>query len=195
MPSVSNIMQRLIQQSLSILRDGGTLLYPTDTIWGIGCDASNRNAVEKIYRIKQRDHAKSMLVLARPEWVEQCPSVARPFLDGTTKPTTVILPIDALPLMPELADNLPAADGTIGVRVPRHPFCQSLLEALGHPLVSTSANFSGRPSPQGYSDIDPDIKSLVDYALPGLSSFRSGYTQGSRIVMLKTDGAVQILRD
>ena len=185
--------QDILDDAFRTLREGGTLLYPTDTIWGIGCDACNADAVEKIYRIKQRDRHKSMLVLARTEWVTTDDDELQALLNAE-RPTTVILPLERLPSMPKLAHNLPAEDGTIGVRVPRHDFCQQLLALLGRPIVSTSANFSGQPSPKGYDDIALSLKEEIDYCVAPLPCFENGATTGSRIVKLMADGSLSILR-
>ena len=137
----------IIERALATLNVGGTLLYPTDTIWGIGCDAVNPSAIERVYAIKERDHSKSMLILASAEMLSpEVPSEVRQLLLESERPTTVVLP--ARYVTPTLPQNLLAADGTVGVRVPRMDFCQTLLRLFGRPIVSTSANFSGRPSPQ-----------------------------------------------
>ena len=143
--------EEIITQTVEILRSGGTILYPTDTIWGIGCDARNREAVERIYSIKERDHSKSMLMLADcKEW-----SVA-----NGERPTTYILPRELWePLLgTSIADNLPAADGSLGIRVPNHHFCREIIRRLGAPIVSTSANLSGHQSPGCYAEIEEELK-------------------------------------
>ena len=200
-------MQHLIDEIVQVLRHGGTILYPTDTIWGIGCDASNPLAVEKIYALKQRDHAKSMLVLA-----EEFPMVAEDAFEGhfgacepssprsAMRPTTYIIPVADGRLVAadgrvwNLAANLPAADGTLGVRVPHHAFCQQLLKAFGGPIVSTSANFSGEPSPQSFGEISEALKAAVDFCVPPRPEFLSHETRGSRIVRLLADGTQEIIR-
>ncbi len=181
--------EEIIRQTVEALRRGSTILYPTDTIWGIGCDARNADAVERLYAIKERDRAKSMLVLVSSALnVKEFESVERP--------TTYILPYsvwhDGLRL--EMADNLVAADGTLGVRVPRHPFCQEVLRRLGAPLVSTSANLSGRPSPRSYNEIEEELKCRVDWCVPMLPEFLSGENQGSRIVKVSEEGTVTVIR-
>ena len=180
-------MEQIIAQTVEVLRCGGTILYPTDTIWGIGCDARNRDAVERIYAIKERDHSKSMLVLvASGKWQAES--------DG--RPTTYILPeAKWRPLLGDsIADNLPAADGTLGIRVPDHRFCQEVIRLLGAPLVSTSANLSGRPSPATYAEIEEELKRRVDYCVPALPEFLSSETCGSRIVKLAADGTLSVIR-
>ena len=147
-----------IQSALQTLRYGGIILYPTDTIWGIGCDATNEVAVQKIYELKQRPDHKSMIVLLAAER-DLLQYIAAPdmevfnYLDSVTKPTTIIYE-GAL----GLADNLLGADGSVGIRVVKDEFCKHLIKRLGKPIVSTSANLSGKPAPRFYSEIDPVIK-------------------------------------
>lgn len=183
----------LIEKALETLRRGGTLLYPTDTIWGIGCDASCREAVEKIYALKERDHNKSMLVLANEGMLSPTlPAEARELLLHSERPTTVIVPKEMLAVA--LAENLPAKDGTVGVRVPRFGFCEALLEGLGKPIVSTSANLSGRPSPSCYEEIEREVKERVDLALENDESFMHAETGSSRIVKMERGGEMVVIR-
>ena len=202
-------MEHIIQQTVEALRLGKTILYPTDTIWGIGCDARNSAAVERLYAIKERDRSKSMLVLIRSE-VRSRKSEANlqpptsdlqpPTSDlqppTSPRPTTYILPRtvwhDGMHL--EVAPNLPADDGTLGIRVPDHPFCQEVIRRLGAPLVSTSANLSGHPSPLTYNDIEDALKQRVDFCVPPLPEFLSGETRGSRIVKIDPDGSETVIR-
>ncbi len=187
------MISEIIEQTVGVLRKGKTLLYPTDTIWGIGCDARNSEAVEKLYAIKERDHTKSMLVL-----VENLNNLNIPnhLITPTDRPTTYILPEELWrPMLGDgIADNLAAADGSLGVRVPRHTFCQEVIRQLGAPLVSTSANLSGRPSPQRYEEIEEELKQRVDFCVPPLPELLSAETRGSRIVKLLPDGTTAILR-
>ena len=184
-------LDEAIQQTVSALREGKTILYPTDTIWGIGCDARNHNAIERLYAIKERDHSKSMLVLA-----ENNPSVLTMPNTPNSRPITYILPFaiwhDEMHL--EVADNLAAADGTLGVRIPQHVFCQKVIHQLGAPLVSTSANLSGQPSPQSYNDITDELKRRVDFCVPPLPELLSSETRGSRIVKITPDGSQTVIR-
>ena len=183
-----------LEPILNTLHQGGTILYPTDTIWGIGCDASNADAIEKIYQIKQRDHSKSMLILCAGKaqaMLQEWESLLQPYFSG--RPTTFIIPAEKLPF--RLAENLLAADGTIGIRFPQHDFCQKLLNAFGKPIVSTSANFSGEPSPQHYEDISDKLKSKIDYCVPPLPEFESGEINGSRILKILPEGGVQVIRE
>lgn len=193
---------------LDTLRRGGTILYPTDTVWGLGCDATNADAIEKIYRIKQRDHTKSMLLLCAGEemvrrYVPAPSEDALQLLLHSDRPTTVIFPHAV-----GLADNLTAADGSIAIRVPRAnagvtdsrgaEFCHELLLAWDRPIVSTSANLSGEPSPTCYNAIDPALFRLVDYAVaPSMCSSPSRAIPRlapSRIVRVADDGSVTTLR-
>ena len=185
------MINEIIEQAVEALREGKTLLYPTDTIWGIGCDARNSGAVEKLYAIKERDHSKSMLVL-----VERLPKIPEiPDFPGD-RPTTYILPESIWrPLLGDgIATDLAAADGSLGVRVPRHAFCQEVIRRLGAPLVSTSANLSGRPSPQHYEEIEEELKRRVDFCVPPLPELLSAETRGSRIVKLLPDGTSTVIR-
>ena len=184
----------IIEQTVEVLQKGGTILYPTDTIWGIGCDARNADAVECIYAIKQRDHSKSMIVL-----VENSPNTLNLLntpITQTDRPTTYILPRsiwhDEMHLF--VADNIPAADGSLGIRIPNHAFCQEVIRRLGAPLVSTSANLSGHPSPKNYDEIEEGLKRRVDFCVPPLSEFLSNETRGSRIVKIHPDGSTTIIR-
>ena len=194
--------EEAIQQTVEVLRRGGVILYPTDTIWGIGCDARNADAVERLYAIKERDHTKSMLVLIRSE-VRSRKSEANlqpPTSDlrppTSPRPTTYILPRERWqPLLGDcVAANLPAADGTLGIRVPDHSFCQEVMRRLGAPLVSTSANLSGRPSPHTYNEIEEELRRRVDYCVPPLPAFESHETRGSRIVKIDSDGRETVIR-
>ncbi len=186
-------MEQIIDNTVDALRLGKTILYPTDTIWGIGCDARNSDAVERLYTIKQRDHSKSMLVL-----VDGCfaTSLTR-WVEMPERPTTVILPREIWqPLLGEgmVADNIPAADGSLGIRIPKHDFCQKVIHRLGAPLVSTSANFSGNPSPAAYDEIEKALIERLDYCVPPLAKFVSGESKGSRIVKVESDGSVVVIR-
>ena len=185
----------LLSTVVAALKLGETLLYPTDTIWGVGCDATNVAAVEKIYTLKQRDHSKSMLILCSDaamveRFVGSVDANVADLLCGSERPTTVIMPLQ----QDILASSLAAADGTIGVRIPRMDFCQRMLEMLGRPVVSTSANLSGRPSPASYSEIDEDLKTRVDLCVPAEYEEKTA-GQSSRIVKVLSDGCVSVIRD
>lgn len=185
---------RVLDSALTVLSKGGTLLYPTDTIWGVGCDATDAAAVEKIYAIKRRDHSKSMLVLCEDmamveSFVGEVGEEASRLLMTAERPTTVILPMSRL----LLADNLTASDGTIGVRIPRMEFCQALLHGFAKPIVSTSANLSGRPSPASHDDIEEALMRCVDYCVPG-DLWQASCSSSSRIVKIDGSGQVVVIR-
>ena len=154
-----------IENSLRILQNGGIILYPTDTIWGIGCDATNENAVEKIIELKNRPTNKSFVVLVADEkelmkYVASLDNEIFKYLDKTVKPTTVIYE-HAI----GLANNVIANDGSIAIRICKDEFCKQLIKQFGKPIVSTSANIAGMPSPSVFADIDHIIKSGVDYVV------------------------------
>mgnify|MGYP003298282025 CR=1 FL=1 len=181
-------MNEVIRLTVDALRQGKTLLYPTDTIWGLGCDARNSDAVEKLYLLKERDRSKSMLVL-----LPEGPGIPEP---PDSRPTTFILPRERWQALlgDGIAPNLPAADGSLGVRVPKHAFCQEVIRLLGAPLVSTSANLSGRPSPRNYNEIEDELRRRVDFCVPPLPELMSEETRGSRIVKLNADGSTTVIR-
>jgi L-threonylcarbamoyladenylate synthase len=186
-------MNAEVNRALEIVQNGGTLLYPTDTIWGLGCDATNADAVRKIYALKQRDDSKSLIILlAEPKDILQYVAAPPPdivdMIRQFDRPTTVIYP-QAI----GLPDNLVHSDGTIAIRVTRDPFCKTLIKRLRRPLVSTSANISGAAAPTGFSDIAPEIKSGVDYIV---NHRRMEQTDGrsSRIIRISNEGAITVIR-
>lgn len=189
-------MEQIVESMSKALQDGGTVLYPTDTIWGIGCDAGNASAIEKIYAIKRRDRSKSMLVLATEDMVDFEGHDAWHDLFVGERPTTVILPAAEWRRMlrANVADNLLAEDGSLGIRLPQHALCQAVMRRAGCMLVSTSANLSGRPSPASYEDIDEELRRRVDYCVPPLRELMSAEHCGSRIVRLEADGGVTVIR-
>ncbi len=156
-------MNEDITQSVDILKKGGIILYPTDTIWGIGCDATNREAVDRIYRLKQRSDNKSMLVLLGSEnqlaqYVKEVPEIVWQLLEVADKPITIIYPGAK-----NLAPNLIAENGSLGIRIPKDEFCLKLLTRFRRPIVSTSANISGKKAPANFQEISREIKEGVDY--------------------------------
>jgi len=182
-----------IQDCVNVLREGGLILYPTDTIWGIGCDACNNEAVQKLYSIKKRDHSKSMLILATDtnmvdRYVNIFPEIAEQLFDTADSPLTIILP-DAI----NLAKNLPAEDRSIGIRIPDDPFCEELLRRFRRPIVSTSANFSGEPSPSWFGDINPVLIDKMDHVAKWKQDDQS-QNQASSIIKIDVDGAFKIIR-
>ncbi len=230
-------MQQPIQQALEILRAGGVILYPTDTVWGIGCDATNPEAVARIYQIKRREDSKSLVLLASDmdmiaRYVKEIPEMAIQLVEVNDKPMTIIYPgavagqrpsspsspsSSASPSSPAsqscrsrseaanlsisfpkpdrnaLAFNTVAEDGTVGIRIPMMDFCQQLVHKLGRPLVSTSANISGEPTPKRYADISDEIRSAVDHIVdPSLEHGSTG--QSSSIIKVGLDYSIEIIR-
>ena len=156
-------MNNDIQKAIEVLQSGGLLLYPTDTIWGIGCDATNAEAVDKIFKLKGRSNNKPLIVLIDsdnklPSYVREIPEVAYQLIEYSEKPLTIIY--DGAK---NLAPNLIPEDGSIAIRVTSHPFCKQLLQRFRKPIVSTSANLSGLPAPESYHEISQEIKDGVDY--------------------------------
>lgn len=185
-------MKEEIKRSADVLRKGGIILYPTDTVWGIGCDATNEGAVQKIFKIKQRSEAKSMIVLvAEPHQVSfyaDEPAVAKDLVEFAEKPLTLIYP-----KAKGLAKSIIAEDGSIGIRVVKDEFCQQLIDFLHKPIVSTSANISGEPSPGNFSEISDLIKTSVDYVV-NLRQEEKGKNTPSQIIKIGMDGLIQIIR-
>ncbi len=183
----------IVQQALKVLKEGGVILYPTDTIWGLGCDATNEEAVKKIYEIKRRADSKSLVLLACDmdmvaRHVKQIPSIAIDLVDVNDRPMTIIYPEGQY-----LAPNVLAEDGSVGIRIPMNSFCVELVRRLRRPVVSTSANISGEPSPVGFDEIPQEIKSAVDYIVePRLEKDSTGFA--SQIIKVGLDSQVRIIR-
>lgn len=187
-------MKEVIQQAIEVLRKGGIILYPTDTVWGIGCDATNAVAVQKVYALKQNADKQSMLVLVNHvdmigKYVTKAPGIAWDLLEVSDKPLTIIYPTSC-----NLAEGLAADDGSIGIRVVKHEFCEQLIRTFGRPLVSTSANLSGRATPQSYSEISKEILGGVDFIIP--SKYAGKMTnKPSSIIKLGENGEVKVIRN
>jgi len=177
-----------------MLRAGGVILYPTDTVWGLGCDATNEEAVKRIFEIKKRTDVKAMLVLVDSAtliqgYVDEVPDMAWELIDVSEKPLTIIYPEAK-----NLAKNLLADDKSIGIRVTKETFSKTLCERFRKPLVSTSANVSGEPTPANFSKISDEIKSAVDYVV----NFRQNETSApkpSSIIKLGKGNVIQIIRE
>lgn len=186
-------MKEIIEEAVKVLRDGGVILYPTDTVWGIGCDATNSEAVAKVFKIKRRSEAKSLVLLASDLdmvalHIKQIPSIAIDLVEVNDAPMTIVYP-GAQGLAPEVV----AEDGSVGIRIPHHEFCTALVRRLRKPLVSTSANISGNPAPESFRDIDSEIKSAVDWVAP--RRFEEGATgRASQIIKLGLRGEVEVIR-
>lgn len=185
-----------IKNAVEVLRRGGVILYPTDTVWGIGCDATNAEAVKRVYDIKQRDDSKALICLVDSDarlqrYVRRVPDVAWQLIDSLKeggKPTTIILDGAV-----NLAPNLIADDGSIALRITQESFSKELCYRFQKALVSTSANISGEPAAQNYGDIDPQIVESVDYVCWSRRQEHQPH-QPSSIIRLREDGEVTIIR-
>ena len=187
-----DIQNQEIQNAYQVIQNGGIILYPTDTVWGIGCDATNFEAVKKIYTLKKREESKSMIVLMNGEKMmynvfKDIPEVAWQILDLSEKPTTLILDKPR-----NVAPNIIAEDQSLAVRIVKEPFCFKLMERMKRPLVSTSANISGQPTPKSFKEISPEIIKGVDYVV---NLHREKICdKPSTIIKLTLDSQVQIIR-
>ena len=182
-----------MEQIIQTLKSGGTILYPTDTIWGIGCDATNIDAIEKIFEIKKREKTKSMIILVesdkRLQDLVDVPEMAWEIMDLSEKPVTIIY--DSPKGLPK---ELLAEDGSIGIRLVKNDFLKKLISKLNKPLVSTSANFSGEKSPMKFSDISQEIVDSVDFVVEENQDKVSEYS-GSSIIRVWSDGRIKVIRE
>ncbi len=182
-----------VKRALETVRAGGVILYPTDTVWGLGCDATNAEAVKKLFEIKRRPEAKSMIVLVDSEaalerTVEDVPEVAWQLIEVADKPLTIIYDHPR-----GVAPRLIADDGSLGVRITKEEFSSELCRRMRRPLVSTSANFSGQPTPRSFAEIPEELKEAVDYVV----DFRRNETElpaPSGIIKLSASGLVKVIR-
>lgn len=187
-------MIEAVEEAVRVLRGGGIILYPTDTVWGIGCDATDAAAVEKVYRLKRSEDKRAMIVLCDSadrvvRHVNRAPGIAFEVMEMATQPLTLILPGAV-----GVAANLIPEEGTLGVRVPDHAFCRALLKRLGRPLVSTSANLSGEPAPRRFEQIAPQIAQGVDHVVsPRFEGNPTG--RPSSIIRFDEDGTFKIIRE
>lgn len=186
-------IQEEINNCIKILKQGGLILYPTDTVWGIGCDATNFEAIERIYKLKQRDESKAMICLVHDfkmlnQHVENIPEVAYDILRYASKPTTIIYdnPI-------RVSENLVASDNTLAIRVVKDRFCDPLVRKFRKPIVSTSANISGQPTAKTFKEISDDILKGVDYVVNLQRDKKPA--KPSAIIKLSSDGKVQVIRE
>ncbi len=187
-----NDINQELQNAFQVIQNGGIILYPTDTVWGIGCDATNAEAVKKIYALKQREESKSMIVLMNGEKMmynvfKEIPETAWQILDLSEKPTTLILDNPR-----NVAANIIADDKTLGVRIVKEPFCFKLMERMKRPLVSTSANISGMFTPKSFKEISPEIIKGVDYVVN--LHHEKICDKPSTIIKLTNDSQVKIIR-
>lgn len=182
----------MTRKEIEILKNGGVILYPTDTIWGIGCDATQKEAIQKVIDIKGRTGEKHFILLCKDvemisQYVETIPQKALDLIKESTAPLTIIYP-KAKNLPIEMLSN----DGTIGIRIPNHHYCQEILKKLNRPLVSTSANISGEKSPKDFSEISNIIKEKADFISP--QEFQANNTQPSSIIKVFESGEVLKIR-
>ena len=182
-----------IAKAVEILRSGGIILYPTDTIWGIGCDATNMAAVNRIYEIKKRQDTKSMLVIMEnpnllTSYIAEVPEIAWELIEVADTPLTIIYP-----MAKNLASNLLAKDGSVGIRITNEAFTQQLIQRFRKPVVSTSANISGQKSPQNFAEICDEIKQSVDYIV-GFRQDDLSKSNPSGIIKLGVGGQIEIIR-
>jgi len=190
---LGNTMIEEIKKTCEVLQAGGIILYPTDTVWGIGCDATNEEAVKKVYELKRRVDNKAMLVLTdNPAklnmYVSRIPDIAWDLIEVADKPLTIIYP-----KAKNLAANLLADDQSVGIRITNETFSKTLCERFRKPIVSTSANISGQPSPSNFNEISEEIKAGVDYVV----NFRQDEkikANPSGIIKLGEGGVVQVIR-
>ncbi len=191
------ILQEMIEdikKACQVMNEGGVILYPTDTIWGIGCDATNEEAVRRVYKIKQRSDSKAMLVLVDSAvkvdfYVQDVPEVAWDLIELAEKPLTIIYSGAR-----NLAHNLLAEDGSVGIRVTNEEFSKRLCQQFRKAIVSTSANISGQPSPANFSEITEELKSMVDY-IEGDRQDDMGHPKPSGIIKLENGGVFKIIRE
>ena len=185
-------MLKEAKDTIAYLTSGKVIVYPTDTIWGVGCDATNKEAVEKVFKIKNRPDSKSLIILVDgmemlQKYVRHIPKEVLKYLEVTSKPTTVIYNDPK-----GLAPNVIATDNTVAIRIVKQDFCKALIKKFSKPIVSTSANFSGTPSPSNFDEIDPLLLKQVDYIV-NLPEAKSKKT-ASQIIKLNNLGEIQFLR-
>lgn len=186
-------IEREVTKCLEVLKNKGVILYPTDTVWGIGCDATDEEAVQKIFGIKGRSEAKSMIALVNDDrmlyrYIKEVPEMAWELMEYADKPLTIIYPEGK-----NLAKGIIADNGTVAIRMVKDEFCQRLMQKLGKPLVSTSANTSGKTAAQSFADIEPEILDAVDYVV-NLRQNEAGRAVPSSIVQLGLKGEIKIIR-
>ena len=194
MSSTTTTISDDLRKACEVLGQGGLLLYPTDTVWGIGCDATNAEAVERVYRLKQRNDNKSMLVLVDSAvkvdfYVRDVPEVAWDLVELADRPLTIVYPNAR-----NLAPNLVAPDGSIGIRVTREPISRQLCQRFRRAIVSTSANIAGQPTPATFGQISQEIRSGVDYIMQARRNDPPS-ARPSAIIKIGEGGLVQIIRE
>lgn len=175
------------------VNEGKTILYPTDTVWGIGCDATSEVAVDKIFKIKNRVESKSLIILVDSiemlqEYITVIPDVVLDILKAAKRPTTIVYPNPK-----GLAKNVIASDNTVAIRIVKDEFCEELIRKLGKPIVSTSANISGEPTPKSFGEISQAILDSVDYVVALQQDTNS--SKSSRILKINLDNTIEVIRD
>ncbi len=186
-------LNQAVKQAVDVMRKGGVILYPTDTVWGLGCDATNEKAVAKVYAIKQRNDAKALITLTDNEnilsyFMKEVPEIAYDLIECADKPLTIIYPNAK-----NLAPNLLAEDGSVGIRVTREEVSATLCQRMRTPIVSTSANISGEPTPQTFSEITNAIKDQVDFIMPLRQDDNTPH-EPSGIIKLFANGTFKMIR-
>lgn len=187
------ILERELTNALAVLHSGGTILYPTDTVWGIGCDCTNAAAVDKIFKIKKRDSSKSLVLLVDSDarllrYVKTVPEMAWELMQYSEKPLTIVYPEGK-----NVAKNMIGPDKSIAIRITSDLFCKGLIRAFDNGLVSTSANISGNASPENFSDVDEEIINAVDYVV-NLRQEEKTPASPSSIIKVGIKGEIQIIR-
>ena len=206
---MGNVNDGAVAKALEVLRAGGVILYPTDTIWGIGCDATNPKAVARVYEMKKRADSKALVLLASDldmicRYVREIPDMAIQLVEVNDSPMTIIYPEaiagkvpaegeEAVPDRHFLAWNVVAEDGSVAMRIPDMYFCKVLIHKLGRPIVSTSANISGEPSPKKFADIPEPIRSAVDHIVDPAEE-KNSTGKASQIIKVGIDGQICIIR-
>ena len=206
---MGNVNDGAVAKALEVLRAGGVILYPTDTIWGIGCDATNPKAVARVYEMKKRADSKALVLLASDldmicRYVREIPDMAIQLVEVNDSPMTIIYPEaiagkapaegeEAVPDRHFLAWNVVAEDGSVAMRIPDMVFCKVLIHKLGRPIVSTSANISGEPSPKKFADIPEPIRSAVDHIVDPAEE-KNSTGKASQIIKVGIDGQICIIR-
>ena len=184
---------KILADSLEILQQGGSICYPTDTVWGLGCDATNKQAVAQIYQIKNRESSKSLIILVSDktmlkEYVSEIPENLEAILDKENRPVSVIYPGAK-----NLASNVIAEDGSVAIRIVQDAFCQEMIQSFGKPIVSTSANISGEPTPKSYKEISSRVLDKVNYVI-NLRTEEIN-SKSSKIIRLLSDNTVEVIRE
>jgi len=186
-------MLKDLENAVSVMKKGGIILYPTDTVWGIGCDATNYDAIDRIYKLKKRKESKSMIILVNDtrmlqEYVSNVPDIAWDLINTFEKPTTIIYPHAK-----NIAKNLIGSDGSVAIRIVKDEFCKQLVTILEKPIVSTSANISGEQTPLSFNKIHDQIKQSVDYIV-SINHDKINQFKPSTILRLMENGEFQIIR-